>query len=563
MKKTVNTFLVTLILLLFTVSLWAQAPQAFNYQAVARDGSGSLLINKTISIKIFIHQGSSTGTIVYSETHSPTTNQFGLFSIAIGQGTPLGAAFSTISWGAANYWLQIQMDPNGGSSYTNMGTDQLLSVPYALYAATSGTAGATGATGPTGSDGATGPTGPSGEVGATGVTGPLVAGTSGQTLRHDGAGWAANSLLFNNGTYIGIGTSNPSALLQVSDSGLVIKSTGEIQTIGKGTGTIIGNARGLGSIDLQTKRDTANLVASGQYSVIGGGISNLANYNYSTVSGGYRNRATNTYTTIGGGYYNQASGTLSAIGGGDSNEAAGAAATVGGGRFNNSSGYRGTIGGGYSNISSNYYSTVGGGYMNTAGGYAATIPGGYLNRADSSYCFAAGYRAKAVHHGAIVFGDMTNSDIASTAENQFTIRASGGTRIFSNGTLSAGVLLAAGGSSWSAVSDSTLKRNIRTVDGSEILTKLIQVPISRWSYKSQDASIEHIGPMAQDFFAAFGLGEDNKHINTLDPDGIALAGVQQLAIDNIKQQKLIDIQKIEIDDLKARIEKLEKLLEEK
>ncbi|HNW89496.1 MAG TPA: tail fiber domain-containing protein [Bacteroidales bacterium] len=354
----------------------------------------------------------------------------------------------------------------------------------------------------------------------------------------------------------GIRTSSPTALFQVGDSGLIIKYTGEIQTIGVGNGHVAANVRDSGAVDLQTWRDSTHQVASGKYAVIGGGRSNSAIYIYSTISGGYKNKAKDTYTTIGGGYGNKASGTLATVGGGDNNEASGAAAAIGGGRFNVNSGYRGTIAGGYSNKVYNNYGSVGGGYMNLDSGYAATIPGGYLVVAGGSYSFATGYRAKAIHHGTMVFGDATNADISSTVDNQFTIRASGGTRIYSNGILSAGVLLAAGGSSWSAVSDSTLKQNIRPVDGNEILDKLQQVPISRWSYKAQDPSIEHIGPMAQDFYAAFGLGEDNEHINTLDPDGIALAGVQQLAKDKAMQQNIIKQLQEEVTLLKSEIREL-------
>jgi len=213
MKKTIYTLIGTLMLLIIAGKISAQVPQAFNYQAVARDASGNILKSQTIGIKLLIHQGSSSGTIVYSETHASTTNQFGLFTLSIGQGTPLGAAFSTISWSTGNYWIQVQMNTNGGTTYTDMGTSQLLSVPYAMYAANSGTAGVTGPTGPTGLPGTPGATGP---IGPTGATGPLVIGTTGQTLRNDGSNWVANSFLYNDGTHVGIGTTSPNTSLHVS-----------------------------------------------------------------------------------------------------------------------------------------------------------------------------------------------------------------------------------------------------------------------------------------------------------------------------------------------------------
>ena len=146
----------------------AQAPQAFNYQAVARDAGGNLLTNQTIGIKIVIHQTSSSGSTAYSETFSPTTNQFGLFTIAIGQGTPLGAAFSSVNWSAGNFWLQVLLSPTNNGTYTDMGSSQLLSVPFALYAANASASGVTGATGPTGVAGTNGVQGPTGATGATG-----------------------------------------------------------------------------------------------------------------------------------------------------------------------------------------------------------------------------------------------------------------------------------------------------------------------------------------------------------------------------------------------------------
>lgn len=123
----------------------AQAPQAFKYQAVARDASGNTLANQNVSFRISILQGSSSGTTVYSETHATTTNAYGLANLNIGAGTVVSGTFASISWGGNNYFIKVEMDPAGGTAYMLMGTTQLLSVPYALYAETSGSSG--GATG--------------------------------------------------------------------------------------------------------------------------------------------------------------------------------------------------------------------------------------------------------------------------------------------------------------------------------------------------------------------------------------------------------------------------------
>lgn len=147
MKSTALVKKISLIFALFaaiTFTAQAQAPQAFKYQAVARDNMGNTLANQTVSFRISILQGSSSGTSVYSESHTTTTNPYGLANLNIGAGTVISGTFATISWGTNNYFIKVEMDPAGGSAYTLMGTTQLLSVPYALYAETSGSSGATG-----------------------------------------------------------------------------------------------------------------------------------------------------------------------------------------------------------------------------------------------------------------------------------------------------------------------------------------------------------------------------------------------------------------------------------
>ncbi|UCG26950.1 MAG: hypothetical protein JSV24_08205 [Bacteroidales bacterium] len=120
--------------LLLTINLYSQAPLKFNYQAVVRDDAGDLVSDLTIGIRISILQGSVEGTVVYSETHSPITDQFGLVTLEIGTGTVVSGELSTVDWGSYTYFLKVELDPTGGTTYTEMGTSQLLSVPYALHA---------------------------------------------------------------------------------------------------------------------------------------------------------------------------------------------------------------------------------------------------------------------------------------------------------------------------------------------------------------------------------------------------------------------------------------------
>ena len=134
MKNIALTFVAALAVL----TMMAQPPQEINYQGVARDNSGVILATQPIGLRITIHQTTATGPTVYQETHSTSTNQFGLFNISVGSGTVVSGSFSGIDWGADRYFTEVEMDETGGISYQSMGTSQMLSVPYALYAETSG-----------------------------------------------------------------------------------------------------------------------------------------------------------------------------------------------------------------------------------------------------------------------------------------------------------------------------------------------------------------------------------------------------------------------------------------
>jgi hypothetical protein len=136
MKK----FLPTLILLLcFVAVTWAQAPKGINYQGVARNNEGKPYASQNISVRISVLKNAANGEVEYAETHKPQTNQFGLFTLVIGQGTKVsGVDFASINWSLGNKWLQVEIDATGGSSFVLAGSQQLMSVPYALYAETSG-----------------------------------------------------------------------------------------------------------------------------------------------------------------------------------------------------------------------------------------------------------------------------------------------------------------------------------------------------------------------------------------------------------------------------------------
>jgi hypothetical protein len=174
-------FLHILLTILIAVPAFGQSPQQIPYQAVARSSSGNLIANLSVAVRFTIHDGSATGPAVFQEVQHSTTNEFGLFTINIGSVNSLSA----VSWGSSPKFMQVEIDTANGTAYTDMGTQQMLSVPYALYAVSSGNGagpagptGATGATGTTGANGsnglngATGPSGADGANGATGATGP-------------------------------------------------------------------------------------------------------------------------------------------------------------------------------------------------------------------------------------------------------------------------------------------------------------------------------------------------------------------------------------------------------
>ncbi|MBK8586899.1 MAG: hypothetical protein IPN88_16315 [Bacteroidetes bacterium] len=124
---------VSILLLFSSVIVSAQAPQAIPYQAVARDIVGNLISNQPISIRFSIHDSTANGTVVYKETQSAITNALGLFTANLGQGTAVSGRFINISWGDGSKFMQVEMDASGGNSYVDMGTQQILSVPYSLY----------------------------------------------------------------------------------------------------------------------------------------------------------------------------------------------------------------------------------------------------------------------------------------------------------------------------------------------------------------------------------------------------------------------------------------------
>jgi hypothetical protein len=246
--------------------------------------------------------------------------------------------------------------------------------------------------------------------------------------------------------------------------------------------------------------------------VIGGSGSALAGVYGATIgggggTGGATNVVTDNYGTVGGGYSNRAGNNAGTAGDTEG-------ATVSGGRGNTANGP---------------YSAVGGGYLNTASGTNSTVPGGVSSTAQGNYSLAAGRRAKANAQGAFAWADSLDSDFTVVQTDRFAARASGGVSFYTKSDLTIGAYLAANSGTWVSMSDRNAKEHIAEVDSREVLAKVSALPVTAWRYKGEDHSIRHVGPMAQDFRAAFGLGDSDKGIATIDADGIAFAAIQGLS----------------------------------
>ncbi len=160
-----------------------------------------------------------------------------------------------------------------------------------------------------------------------------------------------------------------------------------------------------------------------------------------------------------------------------------------------------------------------------------------------------------------VFSDGSGPLFSIGAENTFNVKANGGVRFWTTADHASniGTRLAAGGSSWVALSDSTKKTNRIPVDSKAILQKVAALPIDQWNYKHQADGPLHIGPMAQDYWKAFHLGEDSLGIETIDADGVLFAAVQELAKQNAELKQTNDKQTSEIAELKQLVEQMTQL----
>jgi len=496
---------------------------AFTYQGYLTDAGQPANGNYDFKFDLYDVDtgGTSLGTVTLDSV--PVTNGYLTVELDFGTGVFNGEA----------RWLAIGVRLPGEPSYTILTPRQALTAaPYATYASSAPWGGLTGAPGLWLVGGNTGLTPAESLLGTTDNVGItfVVSGTTAlrllpATVPNLIGGLSSNSV-------------SPGVVGATISGGGQSGSPNQVQANYGTVGGGIGNT------------------ASGAYATVGGGENNTASGVHNpTVAGGNQNIASGEYAaTVGGGDTNTASGSSSTVGGGYLNVAGGTNSTVAGGIANTAIGDTATVGGGTSNAASGFIATVGGGQYNTASGANATVTGGANNIAAGDYSFAAGWFARANNRGCFVWADSTElfEYVSCDVDNRWMARASGGVYFYTNSSLTSGMYLASGGSSWNAVSNPALKEHFAAIDTRLLVQRLSSIPITTWNYKAQNASILHVGPMADDFNALLpGLGgEGEMSINSLDADGIALASIQGL-------YQMLQDKDAHIAELETRITALE------
>jgi len=455
MKSKLKLIAICHLLSALCLSSFAQGT-AFTYQGRLNDGVNLANGNYDLTFALFSLSSGAGGQVGSALTNSTIGVTNGLFTVTLDFGN---------QFPGADRWLEIGVRTNGNGAFTTLTPRQKLTpAPYAITAGNVVSGGITGTYGNavTFNNAANSFTGNgSGLTGVNAATlNGLGAGNFWQTTGNAGTtpgvnfvGTADNQPLelhVNGARALRLEPNTNGAPNMIGGSSINFVSNGVVgATIGGGGalnysgttytnsvtddfGTVGGGAANTASGYCADVGGGLGDTASSYYATVSGGFQNTASGYAATVNGGFQNAASSSYATVGGGYNDAASGPYAAVGGGFNNVASQTAPTVSGGQANTASANYATVGGGAGNTASGTFSTVAGGYQNTAGGSDATVGGGYKNTAGGDYSFAAGQRAKANHQGAFVWADSQAADFASTANDQFLIRAQGGVGIGNN-----------------------------------------------------------------------------------------------------------------------------------
>ena len=531
---------------------------AFTYQGLLNSSGNP--VNGAYDLTFTLFGTSSGGAAVAGPvTNSTVAVSNGLFSLTL----DFGNQFT-----GSDRWLEIGVRPTGGDTFTMLSPRQHLTPsPYAITAESL-----------------------AGVVSYNTVTGPYAA--------------------------IGGGYANSATNEYTTVAGGYLNTAGAFgSVVGGGAENTASSPDGSSTVSGGYQN-----IASGDSSAVGGGAGNSATNSYSTVAGGDLNIAggPDGYATVGGGYANMASGDDSTVGGGQSNTASVSGATVGGGDGNIASGGNTAIAGGYFNTASGNAATVPGGSGNVASGTASFAAGHEAMAVnDGSFVWSdysgGSFSSTAVNQfsvsaagGVVLAGDVAmvggarsyhnfslsggnafgylygsfpaladgihlgynyyydnsgNGHVSNTGGATSRLTAGYGfVGIYIgavNGAPSTQRLLANSSGvtvngTFNNSSDRNLKQDFAAISPALMLEKVGQLPITEWSYK-EDPTTRHVGPVAQDFYSVFNIGTDDKHIAPIDEGGVALAAIQGLS------QKL-EQKETEITELKARLEKLEQLI---
>ena len=332
------------------------------------------------------------------------------------------------------------------------------------------------------------------------------------------------------------------------------RSTNSIAT-GVSGGTIAGGGwlnAGLGMENRNEVLSDLGTVGGGSGNVAGAIGATASENSHATVAGGSYNIASGPASVVAGGSNNIASGPASVVAGGAGNRAMETMSFVGGGESNRAV-FKAVVAGGRLNQAIGGISVVAGGAMNVASGIGSTVPGGAYNEANGDYSFAAGYRAKANAPGVFALADSTDLDFVGLTPNTFVARFTGGYGFWTTTTFSNGCTLSPGGGAWSCTSSRDEKKEFAAIDPRTVLERVVALPVSEWRYRAEATGARHMGPMAQDFHAAFALGDSDRSIGLLDASGVALAAIQGLNLKVEEQRAALREREAEIRALREEV----------
>jgi trimeric autotransporter adhesin len=584
-------------LLALSLQLFGQIPRTISYQGILCDTTGKAKPDNSYQITFRLYEAVTGGSAVWTEQKSLAVKR-GLFSTLLGSQVPFGplVTFDRPYWLSVQIAAEAELSPrvalsSVGSSLRTLNAD---TAKVALKSTRSDTAAYA-----------------------------LVAGSGGSSLWQQ----LDTNIYYSNGR-VGIGTSSPASKLEVANGSVLFSGTtggtpasgvaSRLMWVPAKSAFRAGYADGGQWDDAKIGWGSAatgeGTTASNNWSTATG-LFTTANGRSSTAMGYYTTASDTAATAMG--HHTQAIGVASmAMGYGT--KATGLNSTAMGYNTTASNGYSTAMG--YGTTASGEYSTAMGYYTTASSyhsfalGYASTSSGeysmalGYYAEASQVMSTAIGYYAKANygsvaignyatasgqistalgwnttasgnrssamgtyvstnnHPGSFIIGDNSSGTVtvSSSNDNQFMAAFAGGYRLLTDRTSTVGVYMNGGASGWTSISDRNKKENFRHIDGEELLSKIRTMPITEWNYKNSDPSIKYIGPVAQDFHAAFHLGgPDSLGINTICIDGVNMAAIQALEKRTAElQAKTAELEavKSEFADLKARVMCLEQAL---